>query len=295
MATGQNSAVFNNDYSDHNYSDPTLVGSNNSGPNHRQPTPMTNSPDRKRIFNTIPAEDEDDDAGLSKKQRRETEAPMELQGEITHEPEVGQPTPIKIKFTGTAVEQNLIYDSPTVQNLLQNSIFSGAYEGTGRAIYSKHELILNITIVTLIPDLLKVTTLTEGETHWPIEVTIPYNANATVYGVMKLHPSISDDRIRQELDRNAIANNHHGKVVTEVFRIINKHGGKDYNTWTVRLTFKGQIRPQNIFYGAESVKIMPYYPKLVICTRCSKAGHIASKCQNTYRCGICGRGHLKDK
>ena len=310
MADEHMSVNINNEFSGHSAAAAeTAAGSNGATPKQGsihtvqpppfgQPTPNEEgqSPDRKRnlAHDTLPEDGRWENAGTKKSRREEARSSMDI-GDINNGPEVGQIIPIKIKFTGPAIEKNLIYDTPTVTNLLQSSLFAGTYEGTGRKITSKHELILNITSITLIPDLLNVTCLKEGQVEWPIEVSVPINENECVFGVIKLHPSIPDDRIKEVLERNANSNSQHGKVVTEVFRIINKHDRNEYPTWTVRLKFKGRNRPQTIFYGDESIKVQPYYQKLVMCAKCSKAGHIAAKCQNTYRCGICGRGHPKDK
>ena len=210
------SASDENSVANHQDSNSTAtMGSAGARPKEQQPihsgptTPSEegHSHDRKRNFgHDSPPEDEGWEQQGKRSRRDGARSPMDTLGDSYNGPEVGQYIPLKIKFTGPSIENNLIYDSPTVQNLLQDSLFAGTYEGTGRKITSKHELILNITSIELIPELINITCLREGLKEWPIEVSVPINENECVFGVIKLHPSISDDRINEELNRNANAN-----------------------------------------------------------------------------------------
>ena len=58
--------------------------------------------------------------------------------------EVRQNTTLAITFIENSKTENLIYDVNTVRALLNKTLFKNTYEGTGRALHGKHQLILNI-------------------------------------------------------------------------------------------------------------------------------------------------------
>ena len=229
-----------------------------------------------------------------KKSRIETDELMDQESNDLAN-QVGDLSVLKIKFIEESVQENIIYDNATILKLLNSSLFAGAYEGTGRKLSSKHELILNIKDTTKTLDLLKVKYLQEDDKKWPIVVSlIERNHSDKIFGVMKIHPLVPEHRIKEELQRNHSANLERGCNITDIYRIQNKDANSLYPTWSVKLTFMGKSRPPKVLYGDESMNIQPYYPKLVLCSKCAKAGHIAKHCNSLPRCSRCGRGHIKD-
>ena len=161
---------------------------------------------------------EDDDwitAGCQNKKPRTREGAEGVVQESTAQTKVGEFSVLKLKFLDQSVQANLIHDKATTLKLLNSSPFAGTYEGSGRKLSSKHELILNIIDATKVKDLLKIKYLEEGETKWPIEVSlIETNQSAKVYGVMKIHPLVPDHRIQEELERKENANLERGCIIS---------------------------------------------------------------------------------
>ena len=208
--------------------------------------------------------------------------------------EVSEYIPITITFIEQSKTSNLIYDLNTVHALLDQTPFKGVYEGRGRTLPGKHQLVLNIkgNNFSILPTLLEIKELHENETVWPIQVNMPTATIPENFGILKnVHPTVTDTRIEAEIVRNIAINQNNNIKITEAFRIKNRNGNQLDNTWCVRLKFEGNIRPESIFYGGKYQKIHTYYPKLSICSRCSRSGHYAKNCNAAYRCGRCGRAH----
>ena len=214
---------------------------------------------------------------------------------------VQPPTPrrICIKFLGEAYRANLAYDQATVHALLnyRGSPFKDSYEGNGKFRASKHELEFIIKNKKWIQDLTQITELWDpyNKKYWSIKCEEPDPEPIFTYGVVKIQPKVPEDRIEQELFRNIDI--HHDKNINieEIFRIKkwNRDGGPKLNTWSVRLKFTGPQKPEFIKYGGNDLRVSPYIPDVTLCSKCSKAGHIAKYCKSSQRCGRCSGHHPK--
>ena len=213
-------------------------------------------------------------------------------------PEVSECNEIIIKFVGISVDEDFLNDNGTLFYLLRNSPFTGKFQGKGNKVFSKHELTLKIIDSRYISDLLNIKYLEDGDQKWPIVCSTPARRQEEnhCFGIIKVHPSIKDDRLKAEINRNFDLNTSTGAKVMEIFRIKRREGPSQHvSTWSVRLKFEGKNKPEYFYHGEEYLDVITYYPRLVICSKCAKSGHIAKYCNNTPRCGRCSKHHEKWK
>ncbi|CAL4058730.1 unnamed protein product [Meganyctiphanes norvegica] len=206
-----------------------------------------------------------------------------------------EPGDIHIKCIGISKTEDLINDPIRIRRLLNNTIFRDKYVGKGKLLKAKHTLILRIKDKRDIPVLLCVPELKGTNKTWPIECYSPETSLETNFGVIKLHPSISDDSIQEEIVWNSEFNSSRGAKITEIFRIKKKYGRDLVPTYSVRVKFEGTNRPTHLYHGDEHLLVHPYYPRLIICARCSKSGHVYKYCTSAPRCGRCGKNHEKNQ
>jgi len=203
---------------------------------------------------------------------------------------------IVIQFINESRDANIIHDKGTLHHLLNNSPFAGAIDGKGRFSFSKHEYIINIKNNNDLAKLLSVEHLDNKDTGeiWPIQCREleNFHDNSYVVGVLKnIHPSVLENRIQDEINRNKTRNEQNGIIILESHRIKKSVDGALTNTYCVKIKFSGQNKPNNIAYGGEIHEIHDYTPQVVICFRCSKTGHIAKYCSRPPKCGFCGEKH----
>lgn len=64
---------------------------------------------------------------------------------------------------------------------------------------------------------------------------------------------------------------------------------------TVKVTFRGQMVPDEVIFGYSKRKVKPDVPNVVQCYRCMRFGHILKFCkQHTITCSHCGTQHELD-
>ena len=123
----------------------------------------------------------------------------------------------------------------------------------------------------------------DGIEEWKIKCKIAEVSPSITYGVLKIHPSVKESVIKTELLRNKVK-------VDQVVRIKKRTG----NTWSVKIQFTDNVRPNKVQYAGEELKIFKYIPDVFICNRCSKPGHLEKNCNSrTLRCPLCMGPHTK--
>jgi len=192
--------------------------------------------------------------------------------------EVEEETTVIIELGEKAKKDNLIFNKATLLELLRRSPFNGKFTGVIRPLFTKQSIVVNIIKKRDVDNLLEIKKLEyEGE-EWEINCKIAEAAPGLTFGVIKIHPSVSEECIKKELERNKVN-------VGEVYRIKKREGP----TFSVRIIFKNNRRPDKIMYAGDEIYVSKYNPGVLICNRCSRGGHLAKYCNSrTPACPICG-------
>ena len=192
-----------------------------------------------------------------------------------------------IELGEKAVRDNLHLDRGTFLELLKRSPFGACHTGRPQFQITKKRVIVNIKSKEFVPFLLKVDKLVLDDEEWPVTCKLAENAGAVhkIFGVIKIHPSISEKRIKDGLLRT-------NDNIDEVLRISKRTGP----TFSVRLSFKNNVKPEKVIWGDRELFVYTFNPGVLICNVCSKGGHLAKNCNSVtgLKCPLCADKHGKD-
>ena len=200
--------------------------------------------------------------------------------------EVSQPV-IVIELLGKSKDEKLIVDKATILHLINSSVFKEKYSGEPRRMFSKHQIVLNITNPDHVSDLLNVEKLTNEEGDWPVKCRRGRNESTGLHiGILKgIHQDVSINRVKANLVRQ-------GLEIGEVTRLQNRYGP----TKCIIINFNNEI-PSEIMYAGRQTAIHRYNPpdRNLICNKCSLGGHKAEYCntKGSPRCPMCSGPHSK--
>lgn len=62
-------------------------------------------------------------------------------------------------------------------------------------------------------------------------------------------------------------------------------------TFSVLLTFRGQVMPEYVFIHHVRCLVEPYISRVVQCYNCLRFGHMSNQCRSKIRCSLCGEQH----
>ena len=193
--------------------------------------------------------------------------------------------PFIIELGDKAVRDKFHNDRGAFLQVLSKSPFAHRHSGKPNFHVTKKRVVLNILKKEYSPELLNIKQLVYNGESWPIECKLATKEPQFKYGVIKIHPEVSEESIKSDLLRN-------GVKIDEVFRIKNAAGP----TYSVRLSFKDNIVPEKVTWGGEELFVSSYFPGVLICNKCSKGGHIAKYCRTNlrdFKCPLCAGEHIK--
>lgn len=62
-------------------------------------------------------------------------------------------------------------------------------------------------------------------------------------------------------------------------------------TGSIKITFKGQLLPPQVYLCKVVCNVEPYVQKVIQCFNCLRYGHVNSQCKSKVRCSKCGEEH----
>lgn len=192
---------------------------------------------------------------------------------------------IIIELGEKAVSDNLHIDRGAFLELLRHSPFNGCHTGKPQFQVTRKRILINLIRKEDLATLLLIDRLELDGENWPIVCKKAERATQLKFGVIKIHPQVSENSIKEDLLRN-------GEKVEIVQRITKREGP----TYSVKLSFKDNVIPEVVMWGGELMKVHKYNPGVLICNKCSKGGHLAKYCnaKSGLKCPLCAGNHGKD-
>lgn len=100
-------------------------------------------------------------------------------------------------------------------------------------------------------------------------------------------PDIPTDVSEEEIKRDL----HSLLPIMDVYRLHRFVNGVKAPSTRVSITFRSQKLPEVVKLYSCSIKVQPFYRKVIICTNCLRYNHRAQNCRSARRCQKCGERH----